>query len=135
LAPVNKSLPGLVEGCRQSLGRRLIRPLLDGEGTLPVLLLEPAIEEELLGYFGSERGPRQLAGGTTGATPLLKRIVDSLKGLIGPQATSALPVLLCPSPARYYLRRWLEPLVPQITVVSPSEIPPETKLRAVGTIR
>jgi flagellar biosynthesis protein FlhA len=135
LAPVNKSLPGLVDGCRQSLGRRLIRPLLDGEGTLPVLLLEPALEEELLGYFGSERGARQLAGGTAGTTPLLKRIVDSLKALIGPQASSALPVLLCPSPARYYLRRWLEPLVPQITVVSSSEIPPETKLRAVGTIR
>ena len=41
-APVNKSLIALVEASRQALGRRLIRPLLDGEGQLPVLLLDPA---------------------------------------------------------------------------------------------
>ena len=39
-APVNKSLVALVEAARQALGRRLIRPLLDGEGQLPVLLLD-----------------------------------------------------------------------------------------------
>ncbi len=134
-AAVNKSLPYLVECCRQALSRRLIRPLLDADGTLPVLVFDPAIEEELLGYFGPEANARQLANGHGRTTPLLKRVVDSLKGLIGAQSSSALPVLLCPSPARYYLRRWLEPLVPRVTVVSPAEIPPETRLRAVGTIR
>lgn len=134
-AAVNKSLPYLVECCRQALSRRLIRPLLDADGTLPVLVFDPAIEEELLGYFGPEANARQLANGHGRTTPLLKRVVDSLKGLIGTQSSSALPVLLCPSPARYYLRRWLEPLVPRVTVVSPAEIPPETRLRAVGTIR
>ncbi|HVJ07589.1 MAG TPA: flagellar biosynthesis protein FlhA [Acidisarcina sp.] len=135
VAPANKSLPYLVECCRQALSRRLVRPLLDADGSLPVLLFDPAIEEELLSYFGADAGARQLTDGLGRSTPLLKRVVDSLKGLIGSQSSSALPVLLCPSPARYYLRRWLEPLVPRVTVVSPAEIPPETRLRAVGTIR
>ncbi len=43
MAPVNKSLVALVEASRQALGRRLVRPLLDGDGQLPVLLLDPAV--------------------------------------------------------------------------------------------
>ncbi len=37
-APVNKSLVALVEAARQALARRLVQPLLDGAGQLPVLL-------------------------------------------------------------------------------------------------
>jgi flagellar biosynthesis protein FlhA len=43
-------------------------------------------------------------------------------------------VLLCPSPARYHLRRWLEPFLPKVTVLAPSEIPPEIRVRSVGTV-
>ena len=52
-APVNKNLIALVEASRQALGRRLIRPLLDGEGQLPVLLLAPPLEEEILSTLGA----------------------------------------------------------------------------------
>ena len=48
MAPVNKSQVALVEAARQALGRRLIKPLLDNDGMLPVLLLDPAIEEEII---------------------------------------------------------------------------------------
>ncbi len=53
-APVNKSLVALVEAARQALGRRLVRPLLDGDGQLPVLLLDPALEEEILATASPE---------------------------------------------------------------------------------
>ncbi len=39
---MNKNLIALVEAARQALGRRLIQPLLDADGQLPVLLLDPA---------------------------------------------------------------------------------------------
>lgn len=134
-APVNRSLPVLVEAVRQALSRRLVRPLLDNEGSLPVLLFEPSLEEELMNNFTSEQTIRMLSDGQIRTTPVLKRVLDSLKQLIGSQSSAALPVLLCPSPARYHLRRWLEPLLPRVTVLSPSEVPAETKLRPVGTIR
>jgi flagellar biosynthesis protein FlhA len=44
-------------------------------------------------------------------------------------------VLLCPSPARFYLRRWLEPVLPRVTVLSPAEIPPDVRVRSVGVVR
>jgi flagellar biosynthesis protein FlhA len=64
----------------------------------------------------------------------LRRIVDSVKGLMAGAPMTALPVLLCPSPARYHVRRWLEPFVPRITVLSPAEIPPDVRVRSIGTI-
>ncbi len=134
-APLNRNLPVLVEAVRQGLARRLVRPLLDNEGTLPVLLFDPALEEELTSNFTSEQTIRMLSDGQIRTTPVLKRVIDSLKQLIGTQSSAALPVLLCPSPARYHLRRWLEPLLPRITVLSPSEVPAETRLRPVGTIK
>lgn len=134
-APINKSLEALVEAARQAMGRRLIQPLLDGDGQLPVLLLEPAIEEEILSMVAPEMGQRLLTSASAPGTPLLRRLVDSLKPLIGATVSAAPPVLLCPSPARYHVRRWLEPIFPRLSVVAAAEIPPEVRLRPVGTVR
>ena len=134
-APGNKSLVSLVEASRQALGRRLIQPLLDGEGQLPVVLLESALEEEILSTLAPETGQRLLSPAAAPATPLLRRLGDSLKQLIPAASSAALPVLLCPSPARYHVKRWLEPAMPRLAVVAAGEIPPEIRLRPVGTIR
>ena len=132
-ALATKGLPQLVEAARHALGRRLVQPLLDADGSLHVLLLDPALEEELTAAMHPENAARLLASRAQG-TPLLKRIVDSLKQLIGPAPSTVLPVLLCQSPARYHLRRWLEPVLPQVSVIAQTEVPPEVRLRAVGVV-
>jgi flagellar biosynthesis protein FlhA len=134
-APVNKGLVPLVEAARQALGRRLIRPLLDGDGLLPVLLLDPALEEEILSTLAPESGQRLLTAAGAPGTPVVRRLLDSLNQLIGASTAAALPVLLCPSPARYHVKRWLEPVLPRLAVVASGEIPPEIRLRPVGTVR
>ena len=134
-APVNKNLVALVEAARQTLGRRLVRPLLDGDGQLPVLLLDAALEEEILATLQPETGQRLLAAQATPATPLVRRLADSVRQLIGATSAAALPVLLCPSPARYHVKRWLEPVLPRLAVVAAGEIPAEIRLRPVGTVR
>jgi flagellar biosynthesis protein FlhA len=134
IAPVNKNPVAMVETTRQALGRRLVRPLLDGDGQLPVLLLDSALEEEILATLAPETSPRLLASASAPSIPLIKRLSDSLRQLIGSASTTALPVLLCPSPARYHVKRWLEPVLPRLTVVAANEIPPEIRLRVVGTV-
>ena len=134
-APINKSLVALVEAARQALGRRLVRPLLDAGGQLPVLLLDPALEEEILTTLSPETGMRLLSSTGSAGTPLIRRLTDSLRQLIGANSAAALPVLLCPSPARYHVKRWLEPVLPRLPVVAAGEIPPEIRLRPVGTVR
>ena len=134
-APANKNLVALVESARQALGRRLIAPLLDSDGQLGVLLLEPGIEEEILESVSPESSQRLLSVKSTSAVPLLRRLADSVKSLIGNSTSSVLPVLLCPSPARYHVKRWLEPLMPRLAVVAAAEIPPEIRLKPAGTVR
>jgi flagellar biosynthesis protein FlhA len=109
--------------------------LVDSEGQLPALLLDAALEEEILSTLAPETGQRLLASNATAGPPLLRRLADSLRQLIGSASAAALPVLLCPSPARYHVKRWLEPVLPRLAVVAASEVPPEIRLRPVGTVR
>ncbi len=134
-APLTKNLVVLVEASRQAMGRRLVQPLLDEEGQLPVLLLEPALEEEILATLAPETGQRLLSAATPQGTPIVRRLLDSLRQLIGASSAAALPVLLCPSPARYHVKRWLDPVLPRLSVLAAGEIPPEIRLRVVGTVR
>lgn len=135
-AQQSKNLVHLVESVRQSLGRGLVRPLLENDGGLKVLVLDAALESELLHTFDPQSSPLLADGARAGGSSAdyLKRLVESLKRLTGGASTSALPVLLCPSPARYHIRRWLEPFVPKITVLAPDEIPAEIRVRSVGTV-
>jgi flagellar biosynthesis protein FlhA len=127
-APGNKSLVHLVEAVRQSIGRRIVQPLLDQENILRVLLVEPALVH-------GENAARLLSDGRGRPEVSINRVVESVRRLIGAQSSAALPVLLAPSPARYYLRRWLEASLPRVTVISPAEIPPEVRLSSAGVVR
>jgi flagellar biosynthesis protein FlhA len=136
-AQQSKNVVTLVESVRQALGRGLVRPLLDGDGGLKVLVLEPALESDLLQTFDPQGAGLLLGDGSRSAgmrSDYLKRLVESVKSLTGGVPSSALPVLLCPSPARYHVRRWLEPFLPKVTVLSPGEIPSEIRVRSVGTV-
>jgi flagellar biosynthesis protein FlhA len=136
-AQQSKNLVHLVEAVRQMLGRGLVHPLLDSDGGLKVLMLDQRIENELIGTFDPQGANLLLGDGArSGGMPadFLRSLVDSVKRLIGASSGSALPVLLCPSPARYHVRRWLEPFLPKVTVLSPVEIPPEIRVKSIGTV-
>jgi len=136
-AQQSKNLVHLVEAVRQALGRGLVHSLLDSDGGLKVLMLDQRIENELVGTFDPQGANLLLGDGArSGGMPadFLRRLVDSVKRLTGASPGSALPVLLCPSPARYHVRRWLEPFLPKVTVLSPVEIPPEIRVKSIGTV-
>jgi flagellar biosynthesis protein FlhA len=135
----SKQLVHLVESVRQSLGRGLVQPLLDAEGGLRVLVIEPRLEADLVSTFDPQvsnlLGDGSGGGSAKGAHgEYLRKLLESVKRLTGAASSTALPVLLCPSPARYHVRRWLEPFVPKVTVLAPVEIPPEIRVRSVGTV-
>jgi flagellar biosynthesis protein FlhA len=136
-AQQSKQLVHLVESVRQSLGRGLVQPLLDAEGGLRVLVIEQRLEADLVQTFDPQVS-NLLGDGAAGAKgghgEYLRKLLESVKRLTGSGSSTALPVLLCPSPARYHVRRWLEPFVPKVTVLAPIEIPPEIRVRSVGTV-
>jgi flagellar biosynthesis protein FlhA len=122
----------LVEAARQALGRALVRPLLSDDGGLRVLTLDRSIEEELSRAYAPQAAPAT----STGLQPsFVRRVLDSMKQLGGEQVAQTAPILLCPTPARFHLRRLLEPFLPKVVVLSPLEIPPMIPVQSLGTVR
>lgn len=131
-AAINKNPVVLVEAVRHALGRALVRPHLDETGRLKVVTLDASIEEECA---RSTTQNAQLASQGMLQVSVARKVLDGLRAMIGDQVTFTPPVLLCSSPGRFYLRRILEPFIPKIVVISPSEIPASTQVLSLGSVR
>ncbi len=127
----NKNPVILVEAVRHALGRALIRPLLDESGRLKVVTLDSSIEEECTRTTTNA----QSVNGSALQINVARRVLEGLRAMLGDQIAMAPPILLCASPGRFYLRRVLEPFIPKIVVISPSEIPPMTQVMSLGSVR
>jgi len=130
LAPTNKNPVLLVEAARQALARALVQPLLSENGGLRVVTLDRSLEDELGRAFGG-LAP---AGNASLQPPFARRILDGLRRLAGEQVAVASPVLLCSTPARYHLKRLLEPFLPKVVVLSPLEVPPVIQVQSLGVL-
>ena len=131
-APINKSQVALVEAVRQALGRSLVHPLLSDDRKLKVLTLDPSIEQDFQRRLEPQSGADRPA---PGATPPLRRVLEGLQRLVGDRVALSSTILLCSSPARFHLRRLLEPFIPRIVVLSPAEIPPTVSVQSLGVVR
>jgi flagellar biosynthesis protein FlhA len=130
LAPAGKNPVLLVEAARQALSRALVQPLLSESGGLRVVTLDHALEEELGRAFGGAAP----AGSNALQPPFARRILDGLRRLAGEHVAVASPVLLCSTPARYHLKRLLEPFLPKVVVLSPLEVPPVIEVQSLGVL-
>jgi flagellar biosynthesis protein FlhA len=131
-AGVSKNPVMLNEAVRHALGRALVRPLLDDHGELKVVTLDRAIEEECNRAMNAQ----SVSAASMALQPsTARRVLEGLRTLFGEQVLSAPPVLLCSSPGRFYLRRLLEPFLPKIVVLAPTEIPPLVPVQSVGSLR
>jgi flagellar biosynthesis protein FlhA len=129
-AGTNKSPVVLVEATRQALGRSLVQPLLGEDRKLKVLTLDPAVEQEI-----QRSVDPQFAGDRSGASVSVRRVLEGLQKSIGDKAALNSMTLVCASPARFYLRRLLEPFLPRIIVLSPAEIPATVSVQSLGMVR
>lgn len=131
-AAVSKHPVLLVEAARQALARALVRPLLATDGGLRVITLDSGIEEELGRAFSAQV---PTTASMTLQPSFVRRVLEGLRGLLGEHVASTNPILLCSTPARFHLRRLLEPFLPKVVVLSPGEIPPVVAVQSVGTLR
>jgi len=127
-----KSQVALVEATRQALGRALVQPLLSDDRKLRVMTLDPTLEQQIQRSFDP-----QLAGDRTAlAQPSpLRRVLESLQKSVTDKVVLNSLTLLCNSPARFHLRRLLEPFLPRVVVLSPAEIPATVSIQSLGVVR
>jgi len=121
-----------VEAVRQTLGRALVPALLGDDKKLTVVQVDVSVEDQINQAF-EPQGAAARSGPLEPA--LLRRVVEGLRSFVGEQVSVSSPVLLCNSPARFHLRRLLEPFLPRLVVLSPAEIPAAVTVQSVGVLR
>ncbi len=119
----------LTEYCRQALGRALCRPHQNDRNELNVFTVNPEIEKTLAdGIVHTEQGsylalePRQ-------ARELMSRFKRALE-----TAGIGNVVVLSSPNVRMYVRQLLERFLPNVAILSHSEIPPNVRVVSIGMV-
>jgi flagellar biosynthesis protein FlhA len=118
----------LTSAVRVALGRSIVQKVVGLEHEMPVMTLEPSLEQLLM---QSQNSP----GGISIEPGLADRMFKSLEEITRKQEMAGQPAILVVSPQ---LRLWLSQLVRNsisgLTVLSYSEIPDNKKIRVVGAV-
>lgn len=128
---ISKNLDYLTEQTRLALSRSICKQNLADSGELLAVTLSPDIENTIASGISND-------GQTLSLDPNFTRIlIDSLNNEIERVLTTTgnQPVVLCSAPIRLAFRRLIERTLPQISVLSYSEIPQNIPTKASGMIR
>ncbi len=125
-----KNSAALTEYCRQALGRSICRPYQTDDGDLQVYTVSPDLEKNIGdGVVHSEQGsylalePRQA-----------KDIMTRFRRTVETAGAAGNPVILCSPNVRMYVRQLLERFLPNVAILSHSEIPPTVRVLSLGMV-
>jgi flagellar biosynthesis protein FlhA len=127
----NKDPEYLTELVRQKLGAIICQSLTNRSGDMSVLTLDPAIEQTIANCLRAINEKPTLVLEPQFAEQLLSKTAGQVERMI---KNNVKPVLLCAPELRRHLRRLTERLMPQLAIVSMSEIPSTINLRAFGVV-
>ncbi|WP_299581598.1 flagellar biosynthesis protein FlhA [uncultured Microbulbifer sp.] len=122
----------LVELVRQQLGRIICEPLLDDEGVLQVLTLEPRLERNLAAGIGSDDGLSSMNVDPRIIEKFTMSIAKSAEQMIN---SGSKPVLLCSGKLRAHLRQLIERFMPHMSVISLNEVPGNIQVNSFAIVK
>ncbi|WP_028588032.1 type III secretion system export apparatus subunit SctV [Desulfocurvus vexinensis] len=131
-APKEKDIVQLTEYVRSALRRQISFKYTGGTNLLAVVLLDPAVEEEI------RKSIRQTSAGAFLALDpeKAKAIITGLGKAVGDYSKRRqLPVVLASMDIRRYLRKLIEKDFYDLAVVSYQELTPEVSVHPIGRIR
>jgi flagellar biosynthesis protein FlhA len=121
----------LTEQVRERLGATICQSLATPEGELYVLTFDPSVEQAITGSLRALDEKSALVLEPKFAEQLLRRIAHEVERMM---SSNLMPVVLCSPMLRRHVRRFTERVMPQVAVVSLSEIPNSVNLKAFGMI-
>ncbi|MEY3047441.1 MAG: flagellar biosynthesis protein FlhA, partial [Pseudomonadota bacterium] len=115
---------------RNALGRMIVQDLVGLDADLPVMTLEPSLEQLLI------KSAQQSGDGVLGIEPgLAQKIHQSLETLVNEQEMKGEAAILVVAPQiRQSLARLLHSSLSGLAVLAYSEIPETRSIRVVGTV-
>ncbi len=95
--------------------------------------LEPRIEDKIMEAAKNGNGKSKSLGFTPKqANSIIESIYDNVEKMV---SNGFPPILLTSPQIRRVVRNFLEPVLPNIAILSFSELTPETNIKSVGTVR
>jgi len=119
----------LTEYVRQSIRRMVVRPYLNSSNELHACLIDPGIES----VIESAIEHTETNSAINLAPRKIHEIVERIRAVIG--SAEGPVVALTGSGTRYFLRQLAESSLPNLTVLSHSEIPPGIRVMSQGIAR
>jgi len=121
----------LTEHVRERLGRVICHALCDARGEIQVLTLDPKVEQTLTAAIRSVEDRTTLILEPRFAEQMVRRLSEETEKM---SRGNLRPVLLCSAGLRRHIRRFTERLLPQLSVVSMTEVPSHVSLRAFAVV-
>ena len=130
-ASITTEVDALTEFARMSQAATLTRNLIGDDGNLSVILLEPAVEREILG------AAKQTSQGAYAALDpnLTRRLVEAVQNQVDEAASLGVhPVIMVNPQIRLLFSRLIRRYQPGVTVLSYSEVTADANIRSIGTV-
>ncbi len=130
-APKTKDIELLVEAVRKRLSRSITRKYTNEEGIVPVLSLDPSIEELVTNSLLQTENGVQLVMDPHTANQLITELSRQIER--NPDIASS-PVLLTSPTIRRHIFKLTSRFIPQLVVLSHNELTSDARISSVGTV-
>lgn len=130
-APIIRDTDVLTEYVRQALARTISNKYAAG-GKIEVITLDPSVEQLISSSITQTEHGSYLALEPSSAQRILKSIHELVKKVT---LKGGQPVILTAPVTRFYLRKLVEQISPDIAVLSYNELLPNIEVTSVGTVR
>jgi len=128
----SKDAERLTEIVRQRLGPAICQALVSGSGDLPVITLDPGIEQKIASSIQTADDSTRLLLEPKFAEMIIGRLAAQVEQMM---KSNTIPVLLCAPELRRHLRSITERILPHLSIVAMSEVPPTVSLRSFGVVK
>ncbi len=132
---VTKNIDVLTEYVRHNLSETIKRMFQDQNGVIHTIGLDPQIEEMITNILKSQN---QEATSISMGLPssIIKEIQNSLSVAIDEITVAGyLPVIICSAQVRPYFYRMVHNQFPMVSIISYTELPPDTDVEIVSSIK
>jgi flagellar biosynthesis protein FlhA len=130
-ASVTKDADRLTEHVRQALARQIVQSLVGKDKVMPVLTLDPQVEQLILDSIKPSDYGTYLALDPGVLQELQRNLTNEVEKMM---LKGQNPVVLCAPLVRINLKRLTERQLPQLMVLSYNEIIPGIQVQAVGMV-
>ena len=130
--PSSKDTDILTEYVRQAMARPITKQFQSADGSLSVVTLDRGVEELIQSSIQRTEVASFLALEPTVAEKLLVKLQEAVEAM-SPQIETS-PVLLASPGIRHHLRKFIERFIPDLAVLSHSEITPSVQIKTLKVV-